>query len=219
MEITAAQLLAFMPTAKGRVELYAEPLNAAMAAAQINTPVRAAMFLAQVAHESTELLNTSENLNYGASALRLVFHHQFPTDEIAQEYARQPERIANRAYANRLGNGDEASGDGWKHRGMGLIGLTGLDLHRRFSLAYFGDARLVDDPSFLMTPKGACESAAWFWTKEMNLNGIADAAEQGAFLLACERVNGINPMTGRPNGWASRLAYWQKAKTALGVPA
>lgn len=219
MQITAAQLLAFMPTAKGRVELYAQPLNAAMAAAQINTPVRVAMFLAQVAHESTELLDTMENLNYGASALRLVFPHQFPTDEIAQEYARQPARIANRVYANRLGNGDEASGDGWKHRGMGLIGLTGKDLHRRFSVAHYGDERLVEDPSPLTKPDGASHSAAWFWSKEKNLNGIADAAEQGAFLLACERVNGINPMTGRPNGWASRLAYWQKAKTALGVPA
>lgn len=219
MEVTTAQLVAIMPNAAGRAARYAEPLNAAMASFQINTPVRAAMFLAQVAHESTELLDTAENLNYGSAALRLVFPHQFPTDEIARDYARNPERIANRAYANRLGNGDEASGDGWKHRGMGLIGLTGKDLHRRFSLACYGDERLVEDPSRLMEPDGASQSAAWFWTKEKNLNGIADAAEQGAFLLTCERVNGLNPMTGMPNGWSARLAFWLKAKIVLGVPA
>jgi len=91
----------------------------------INTPVRQAMFLSQIAHESGNFRAVSENLNYSVNALRKVFGKYFPTDDLAALYARKPEKIANRVYANRMGNAEESSGDGWKYRGRGLIQLTG----------------------------------------------------------------------------------------------
>ena len=91
---------------------------------EINTPKRQAAFIAQVAHESGQLRHVVENLNYSAQGLLKIFKKYF-TSVLAQEYARQPQRIANRVYANRMGNGPESSGDGWKHRGRGLIQLTG----------------------------------------------------------------------------------------------
>ena len=95
---------------------------------------RAAHFFAQTAHESGGFKAFSENLNYSAKGLRGIFGKYFPTDLSAQMYARQPERIANRVYANRMGNGPESSGDGWKYRGRGALQLTG-----KFSYQAFAD--------------------------------------------------------------------------------
>ena len=122
--ISAAQLTAFLPALKGP-DAWAGPLNAAMERFEINTPPRVAAFLAQVAHESGELARLVENLNYTAARLVAVWPTKFPTVEAAQPYERNPERLANRVYAKRLGNGDTASGDGWRFRGRGLIQLTG----------------------------------------------------------------------------------------------
>ena len=95
--------------------------------------VRLAHFFAQILHESGCMRFDMENLNYSSDALRRVFGKYFRTTELADAYARQPERIANRVYANRMGNGDEASGDGWKYRGRGLIQLTGRDNYKAFA--------------------------------------------------------------------------------------
>ena len=138
---------------------------------EINTPLRKAHFLAQLAHESAGFKATTENLNYSAKALNGVFRKYFPTLESALAYERQPERIANKVYANRMGNGDEASGDGWKYRGRGLIQLTGKSNYEAFSKAVGQD--FVNNPNLVATPEWALSSACWYW-KNRNINKFAD---------------------------------------------
>lgn len=138
----------------------------------INTPHRVAHFVAQCAHESNNFLFIQENLNYKAASLRKTFPKYFPTDELAAQYALKPERIANRVYANRMGNGDEASGDGWRYRGRGLIQLTGKDNYTFFA----GSLGIpVEEASeYLATFEGAAQSACFFW-EQNRLNRFADA--------------------------------------------
>lgn len=173
-------------------------LNMAMDKYGIDTPVRQAMFLSQLAHESGNFRHVVENLNYSAEALQRVFGRHFPTPEIAQAYARQPERIANRAYANRMGNGDEASGDGWRYRGRGLIQLTGKDNYSRYA-AHTG-VNVVADPDLVATPEYAADSAGWFWSAN-RLNQLADTGDVRA---VTRRINGGF------NGLADREAKYDK---------
>ena len=112
---------------------YIDFLDEGMERFEINTPNRIAAFIAQVAHESGDFRYTEENLNYSWMGLRKTWPGKFPTDELAQQYHRQPERIANLVYAGRYGNGGEASGDGWKYRGRGLIQLTFHDNYLAYS--------------------------------------------------------------------------------------
>lgn len=166
---------------------------------------RQASFLAQTAHESASFTAVKENLNYSAKALRAVFKKYFPTDELAEQYARQPEKIANRVYANRMGNGDEASGDGWRFRGRGLIQLTGKNNYTSCSADIHVD--LIANPEWLESPQGAVSSALWYWNKN-NLNSYAD-------------VEDIRGMTKRINGGYhgldDRIAKYNKAKEILGA--
>ena len=113
-----------------------------------DSKVRLAHFFAQVLHESGCMRFDTENLNYSATALRRVFGKYFRTDADAEACARKPDRIANRVYANRMGNGDEASGDGWKFRGRGLIQLTGRSNYQAFA-DWIGDARIMDEPDLV----------------------------------------------------------------------
>lgn len=166
---------------------------------------RQAAFLAQCAHESATFKAVKENLNYSATALRKVFGKYFPTDELVAEYARQPEKIANRVYANRMGNGDEASGDGWKYRGRGLIQLTGKNNYTACGNALF--INLIDGPEWLETPQGAVQSALWFWN-ENNLNTYADA----------EDIRGMTKrINGGYHGLDDRIQKYNKAKSVLGA--
>lgn len=120
-----------------------------------------ASFLAQVGHESAQLRYKAENLNYSADGLRKIFGKYFPTAALAAQYARKPQAIANRVYANRMGNGNEASGDGWKHRGRGYIQLTGAENYRGFAKAM---GITVDQAiTLLETDEGAWMSAGWYW--------------------------------------------------------
>ena len=138
---------------------------------KIKTANQVAAFIAQCDHESIGFTHMIENLNYNAQALYDLFRSHFPTMEIASEYERQPEKIANRLYANRMGNGDEHSGDGWKYRGHGIIQITG-----KTNMLAFGkyiDMSLDDVLTYIATPEGALESACWFWTVN-NLNKYAD---------------------------------------------
>lgn len=166
---------------------------------------RQAAFLAQCAHESAEFTAVKENLNYSGTALRNIFGKYFRTDELVAQYARKPERIANRVYANRMGNGNEASGDGWRFRGRGLIQLTG----RNNYTACGNDLQinLIDNPEWLETPQGAVKSALWFWNRN-DLNSYAD-------------VEDIRGMTKRINGGYhgldDRIAKYNKAKEILGA--
>lgn len=177
--ITAAQLKTL-----GIAPQWLEPLNAAMLRFDISTPRRIAAFVGQCAHESANFTALSENLNYAAAALIKIWPRHFPSPEVAEPYHRKPEKIANRAYASRMGNGPEASGDGWKYRGRGLIQLTGKDNYRAASDALSVD--LVADPDRVTQPDMAALTAAWFWNKN-RLNALAD---QGDTAAISKRING-----------------------------
>jgi len=137
----------------------------------ITTPRRVAGFLAQCGHECADFTMLHENLNYSADGLHKVFPKRFPTVESAQPYNRQPEKIANKIYSDRMGNGNEASGDGYKFRGRGAIQLTGKDNYSRFAESIGKD--LDEAVAYCDTLEGAIESACWFWTTH-NLNAKAD---------------------------------------------
>jgi putative chitinase len=139
---------------------------------EINTPLRVAHFVAQCAHESGNFVFIKENLNYKAASLMTVFKKYFPTADLAQQYEKRPERIANRVYANRMGNGDEASGDGWRFCGRGLIQLTGKDNYTFFAGSL--NISVEEAAEYLATFEGAAQSACWFW-EQNNLNRFADA--------------------------------------------
>jgi putative chitinase len=175
-----------------------------MSKRDITTPQRQAMFLSQLAHESGNFRFVVENLNYSADALRRVFGKYFPTDALANQYARQPERIANRVYASRMGNGDEASGDGWKYRGRGLIQLTGKDNYASFSLQ--ADNNALVEPDLVAEPKLAVESAGWYWATN-RLNQLADTGDVKA---VTRRINGGY------NGLEDREAKYNKLMDVLG---
>jgi putative chitinase len=150
----------------------------------INTVPRVSAFLAQCAHESGGFRAIKENLNYKAASLTKVWPKYFPNIDVANAYAQQPEKIANRAYANRMGNGPEESGDGWKFCGRGLIQLTGKDNYSRY--AQSTEQTLDEASEHLTTFEGCVQSAAWFWEAN-NLNQFADS---GDILTMTKRING-----------------------------
>ncbi|MBL0142674.1 MAG: glycoside hydrolase family 19 protein [Betaproteobacteria bacterium] len=204
--ITLASLLAVMPRAGSRAAAFLAPLSRAMARYEIaDSEARIAAFLAQGAHESAELTQLEENLNYSASGLVRTWPRRFSL-ELALACERQPERIANVVYANRLGNGDEASGDGWRFRGRGIFQLTGRENYADASLAICGDASvLVESPQLVAEPEYACETAGWYW-QARGLNELADAGE---FTAITRRINGGTL------GIEERTAYWKRAIGAL----
>jgi len=150
----------------------------------ITTPNRIAAFLAQCSHESGGFKTLKENLNYRWESLRKVFPKYFNTDELAKQYAHNQEAIANKVYANRMGNGDEASGDGFKYCGRGLIQLTGKNNYQAFADSISTD--IEDIPEYLGTFEGAVQSACWFWENN-NLNQFADT---GDIVSLTKRING-----------------------------
>ena len=161
-------------------------MKAAMAFYKL-TPIRAAHFFAQTAHETGEYKLFSENLNYSAAGLQGTFGKYFP-GTIEESYARNPEKIANRVYADRMGNGNEASGDGWKYRGRGALQLTGKANYQAFS-TYLNKPEIMDNPDLVATTY-AFESAMYFFDKNklwaMCDQGITDAA----ILAITKRING-----------------------------
>ena len=153
--------------------------------AGINTKERVCMFLAQCGHESGGFSVNIENLNYSATSLKAVFGKYFPTNLLAEQYARQPEKIANRVYANRMSNGDEASGDGWKFRGRGFIQITGKYNYQQFSKDFGLD--IVENPDLVSEDIVlSIKTAVWFWNKN-NLNVFADKED---LLTVTKRING-----------------------------
>jgi putative chitinase len=155
----------------------------------LSTKKRRAAFLSQCAYESMQFRRLSENLNYSENGLLTVFPKYF-NKGMAKLYARNPQKIANKVYSNRLGNGSESSGDGWKYRGRGLIQLTGKYNYRKCS-EYLG-VDLVQSPEFLETPKGAVYSAYWFWFSRPSLNIYADQDNiEGVTLIVNGSLRGI----------------------------
>ena len=176
----------------------------------IDTVDRARAFLAQVGHESSQLNTIEEKLNYSAQGLRKFFPKYFPTQKEALAFARNPERIANRVYADRMGNGSEESGDGWTFRGRGLIQITGRDNYASMSSLMGKDLTIW--PDALLLPLDACRSAALWW-KANGLNALADklsgSGERKTFEAITKRVNG------GLNGIDDRWEIYQKAKAAI----
>lgn len=172
---------------------------------EINTPQRVAAFVAQCAHESGNFVFIKENLNYKAASLMKTFAKYFPTADIAAQYANRPERIANRVYANRMGNGDEASGDGWRYCGRGLIQLTGRDNYTFFAGSM--DIPVEEAAEYLATFEGAAQSACWFWETN-NLNRFADSGD----------IKGLTrAINGGYIGLEDRISHYEHALHVMGV--
>lgn len=203
MQITKEQLLKIMPNAKYKVDVFLPLLNKYMEKFGINTKLRAAHFLAQIAHESNELRAYTENFNYSYEGLLRVFPKYFNATT-AKAYARQPERIANKVYANRMGNGDEKSGDGFRYRGRGLIQLTGKSMYAKFNVD--SPENVVEHPELMAQPDMGTYSACWFFSKVKNLNVLADKDD----VLAITKA-----INGGTNGLAERKKYLARAKSAL----
>jgi putative chitinase len=168
---------------------------------EITTPARVAGFIAQCQHESLDFTLLQENLNYGAKGLRGLFGKYFPTDELAKQYERKPEMIANRIYGGRMGNGPEASGDGWRFRGRGIIQITGRSNYTQCSRDLFQDNSLAEDPDLLRTPEYAVLTACWFWRK----NGLNQICDTGDIVLLSKRINGGTI------GLEDRIKHWNIA--------
>jgi len=184
---------------------FADPLRAAMCLFAIDTPVRAAAFIAQMAHESADFTQLQENLFYSnPDRIRAVFPSRVPDLATAAKLARNPEALANTVYAGRIGNGDVASGDGWRFRGRGLVQLTGranyFDAERGLNRPYSTNPDLVSQPA------DACLTAAWFWHNH-KLNVLADASHIDAITRV---VNGPKMM-----GAADRRQRFEQALKAF----
>jgi putative chitinase len=206
MQITNEQLRKIMPQLSAdKLGQYLPYLNAAMEEFAINTPLRQSAFLAQLAHESAELTVWVENLNYSAKGLVATWPKRFTLAK-AQLYHRQPENIANHVYANRMGNGDEASGDGWKYRGHCPLQITGKDMHRKAGDHLGID--LVTNPDLLLLPEYGFRGAAWCYAVEKGLNQFAD---RGDIREITRRINGGY------TGLEERVKYYGRAKQVLGV--
>jgi putative chitinase len=177
--------------------------------------LRIAAFLAQCCHESAGFTIREENLNYSDAGLKQVFGKYFPTDALAATYARKPEKIANRVYANRMGNGPESSGDGWKFKGRGIIQLTGKDNYRKASKAIFGNEEtLLNNPNLLCSnPDTMVAVACWFW----KTNSINVFADKGDIDGVSDKVNFGRKTEKYGDSWGfkDRLAYYNKILTLL----
>lgn len=149
----------------------------------LNTDLRIAHFMAQIEHESG-INPISENLNYSAQGLQKTFPNYFKTFKLQVDYQRKPELIANRVYANRMGNGNESSGEGWKYRGRGFIQITGKENYYRLHLDT--DIDCVKNPDLLLEEANAMISALWFW----NLKGLNKFADKNDIVAITKRING-----------------------------
>lgn len=165
---------------------FGEGLQEACDSNAINTPIRLQYFLAQVAKESAGFTHMEENLNYSAQRLLAVWPNHFPTLDVAQQYAGNPEKLANLVYANRMGNGDEASGDGWAFHGRGLIQITGRNNYSAIDSAMGYNGALILNPNKLLDKQAAADSAGAFFGIN-NLNRFADVHD---FTGLTQAING-----------------------------
>lgn len=205
MKITTKQLSIIYTRPEDDLRGWTEALNETLERFDIDIGIRIAAFLAQIGHESNRLRVVTENLNYSDKGLLTTFKKYF-TPEQAKAYAKQPERIANRVYANRMGNGDEASGQGWKYRGRGLIQLTGRSNYAECSKDIGID--ILSHPDLVTQAKYATLTAGWFWDKN-NINALAD--KEGGFDAVTRRING------GLNGKEDRDSLYGIARITLGA--
>lgn len=220
MQITKEQLKAIMPNIEGNIAVntnfsgygltsITDLLNKYASAFGINTPLRWAHYLAQIAVECSEFRYTSENLNYSSARLMVVFPKYFNATS-ARSYGKNPQKIANRVYANRMGNGSEASGDGYRFRGRGCIQLTGRSNYKEYN-AYLAKCGIVVDltktPELIAKPVGAIKSSMYYWAK----NGLNEIADRDDVLAVRKKVNGGT------NGLAEVKEYLKRAKKVFKI--
>jgi len=194
-KFTETHLARFLPT-NPHVEHWYEALADILPDYEINTKLRVAAFLGQTYVESNGYTAIRENLNYRAESLVKDWPTHFPTLDIANQYAHNQEKIANRAYADRMGNGDEASGDGWRYCGRGLIQITGHDNYKLFAESITTPLDQITD--FLGTFEGAVQSACWYWETH-TLNTFADTQDiksmtkaiNGGYLGLDQRIQNV----------------------------
>lgn len=199
--ITLEQFKAIFKTCKQSTTWY-DLLNSELPKHGIVTKEKIAAFLAQTGHESSEFNTLTENLNYSGDRLKVIFPKYFKDKDVSK-FHRNPEAIANVVYANRMGNGDQVSGDGYKFRGRGVLQVTGKSNYMKCSEFLFGsDDVLVNDPDMLMLPEHALGSALWFW-KANNLLAVND------FILLTKKINGGTI------GLSHRQEIYQKALSVL----
>ena len=207
MRLTESQLRRIMQRANNdNVKAFVATFNKWCDQFGITTERRAAGLLCQIAVETGELGTLKENMNYSAERLLQVFPKYFPTRALAEQYAHQPQRIGSRVYANRMGNGSEASGDGYAFRGRGCLQLTGRSAYKRYNDSVYCNGDLMSHPEWLEQYPGALKSAMWFW-KTNNLNRYADV----------DNISGLSKVVnGGTNGLAQRLYYWRVCKRIFG---
>lgn len=199
--ITPSLLAAMIPKNKN-IDSWCIALNKILPKYNINTINRIAAFISQTAHESADFTVLTENLNYSAQGLANTWPNRYAVNPsvkpltpniLASNIQRKPESIANITYANRMGNGDQHSGDGWKYRGRGLIQITGKDRYSQF--AAYAKINFSDVITYVETPEGAIESACWFWNAK-SLNSLADTQNIEALTKAINGgLNGLNDRT------------------------
>ena len=209
--LTAPLLAQIMQCPVSRAQRWAGPLNAAMKRFGINTPQRAALFLAQLGHESLSLSRTEESLSYSRDRLLEVFG-RYVTHAEAASFVHKPTKLGNRVYAKRNGNGNEASGDGYLFRGRGPLQHTGRGNYRR--MGQLIGQPLEEQPALLIEPEVGAMAAAAFW-HDNGLNAHADRRD----VLAVSRIINLGDARSRatPNGMADRTTRTTRALAALGV--
>lgn len=179
----------------------------------INTERRMVHFLAQCLHESNELKSLEENLNYSADGLIKTWPSRFNIDNV-YDYARKPILIANKVYANRMGNGNEASGDGWRYRGRGLIMITGKENYQKYANSDLCIGNPVYKPEILAKFPEAYKSAMWFWESH-GLNEMADGDTGSNYDEVCKKITKV--INGGQLGLSQRLYYVRKLKKEFGL--
>lgn len=206
--LTEEQLIRIIPESSHVASKYIDALNEAFERFEINTPLRQAAFIAQCGHESTRFTRVEENLNYSANGLMRTFPGYF-TPESSKQYAYKPQMIANHCYANKGGNGDEESGDGWRYRGRGLIQVTLKNNYVRRGRRLVQDpAYFVDSPDLLLEPEWAVRTACDYWD-DNGLNAYADRDTEEEFRNLTRKINRAL------RGLDDRLGLWHKAKAIL----
>ena len=204
MELTKQQLKELLPK-NPYIDQWHHALSQLLPDYEINTPKRIASFMAQCAHESGNFIFLSENLNYKAESLVKIFGKYFKDINVAKQYEKNPQKIANKIYADRMGNGNEASGDGYKYRGRGLIQLTGKTNYTWFAASL--EITPEEAAEYMGTFEGAAQSACWFWETN-NLNQWAD---KGDILTLTKRINGGTI------GLDDRIKHYEHALHVLGA--
>jgi putative chitinase len=210
MKVTLEHLRSLAPRSSAKFAEWVDPLNAAMAEFGITTERRIEMFVAQTLHETLGYSALSENLNYSAAGLANTWDRFSttgkrggPPNSLAKSLERRPQAIANNVYANRLGNGSEAGGEGWIYRGRGLLHTTGKANYQETQAAT--GIACVDNPDALLEPLNAARAAAWFW----RAHGLNEIADSGNFKGTTRIVNGGDI------GGAERIGLWNLAQKVI----